>query len=368
MSTQQTVMIVDDNPSNREICNDILCDDYRIVLAENGTQALELISQSPPDVILLDIVMPDISGLEVAESIRTNPETADIPIIILSGKGMSADITDGLKFAEDYVVKPFDIEELLARVRSMARLKAAQDQVKALNLALENQVETRTQQLVESERLALVGQYAAGVVHNLNGALQKVMSSLELIALRPNDGEKYLDTANQGATEMRSIIATILDKNRNEQRIDVQMVDLNDVVRTQLKFWEADPVFKHGVEKVVQLDDGLRPIRSVYSHWSQSFDNLIQNALSATQTTESPKLTISTQTTSSGDCLIVADNGCGMTEQISKQIFDPFFSTKEKGSGLGLASIRAMLEPYGATISVTSAPGQGSIFVINVPR
>lgn len=364
----QIVLVVDDNPENCHICQEVLGDDYTVIMAHDGQHALDVVAATPPDVILMDIMMPRMNGLEAAEHLRKNPVTRDIPIIMISAKSMLDDVVKGLTNAEDYIVKPFNFRELRARVRSMARLKSATDEITRLNRDLESQVEKRTKQLLETEKLAAVGQFAAGVVHNLSGALQIILAGLELAKIDKDNSGEYISNALVGAREMRDIVSTILDKGKNEQRLDRTEINLNDVVTKEMKFWEADTEFRHKVHKAIELDPNLPTINCVYSHWSQSFNNLIRNAIQAMEHVPNKQLTIKTQALADSIRLVVTDSGCGMSHNVQRNLFDPFFSTKgDKGTGLGMASVKAMLDPYGVIIEVDSIPNQGTTITLVLP-
>ena len=368
---RQTVLVVDDHPRNREICEEILSREYEVLLAADGQQALDIAFASPPDVILMDLMMPVMDGMTAIKKLKSDPITVDVPIIVMSAKGMTEDIVNGLDVAEDYIVKPFELSELLARVRSMARLKRALDQARSMNFHLEDLVQERTEQLLSQGKLSIVGQFAAGIVHNLSGALQKVMASLELAQMDLPDRDKYIGTALNSSLEMREIISTILDKGRNEQRLDRVELSLNDVITSALSFWEADREFKYNVDKKIDLSPDLPKLLAVYAHWSQSIDNLIKNALEAMQNSSVKLLTITTSYDGTIIKLIISDTGQGMDNETLENLFNPFFSTKVDGggTGLGLASLKALMEPYGVKISVESTPGKGTTFCLAInPR
>lgn len=368
LAARQTVLVVDDQEQNCHICQEVLSEDYDVIVAHDGRQALELVAANPPDVILMDIMMPNMDGLEAAQYLKKNPETRDIPIIMISARSMLNDVIKGLENAEDYVTKPFDFKELRARVRSMARLKSATDEITRLNRNLESQVEQRTKQLLDSEKLAAVGQFAAGIVHNLSGALQLVLSSLEMARLDKSNSDEYITNALDGAKEMGEIISTILDKGKNEQKLDKRDVNLNDMINQELKFWEADSDFNHHVRKTIELDLSLPTIHCVYSHWSQSFNNLVRNAVQAMEGRSKKHLTIKTQALDGAIRLSISDTGCGMSEEVKRKLFDPFFSTKgDKGTGVGMASVKALLDPYGVEIEIDSTPDRGTTFTLTTP-
>lgn len=365
-SPSQTVLVVDDQSLNRDICVEILSRDYQILQGSNGLEAIEIATGQHPDVILMDLMMPVMDGMTAIRELKTNPGTREIPIIIMSAMGVTDDIVQGLELAEDYIVKPFEVRELSARVRTMARLKSAQDQIKKVNQGLEELVNKRTEQLLEQEKLSIVGQFAAGIVHNLSGALQKVMASLELAQLDVDGRDEYLKTALGSSMEMRQIISTILDKGRNEQRLDKVELSLNELITSSLNFWEADRYFKHEVEKNIELAPDLPPLTVVHAHWSQSIDNLIKNALEAMQPSKQRLLSISTRYDGTHIELTVSDTGTGMDLETLENLFNPFYSTKKEGggTGLGLTSLKALLDPYRVEVKVDSSPGNGSCFTL----
>jgi len=361
---RQTVLVVDDHPRNLDICEEILRDDYDILLASGGQEAIDIASAQLPDIILMDLMMPEMDGMTAITHLKENPLTQDIPVIVMSAMSMTEDIVNGLEIAEDYIVKPFELRELVARVRSIGKLKRAQDQARLLNQRLEELVKKRTDQLLEQEKLSIVGQFAAGIVHNLSGALQKVMASLELAQLDGDNRDQFLQTALTSSLEMREIVATIPDKGRNEQRLDKVELSLNDVITKALSFWEADHYFKNDITKNIDLDPALPMLNVVHAHWSQSIDNLIKNAIEAMQQSDQRQLSISTVYNGTTIKLTVSDTGAGMNEETLNNLFNPFYSTKIDGggTGLGLTSLKALLDPYGVEIDVVSTPEKGSDF------
>lgn len=369
--SRQRVLVVDDHPRNRDICDEILRDSYEVLQASNGMEALEIAASQLPDVILMDLMMPVMDGMTAISHLKKEPLTQDIPVIVMSAMGMTDDIVKGLELADDYIVKPFELRVLLARVRSMARLKQALDQNRMVNQHLEELVQKRTDQLLEQEKLSIVGQFAAGIVHNLSGALQKVMASLELAQMDIDDRDQFLQTALASSLEMREIVSTILDKGRNEQRLDRVQLSLNDIITSALSFWEADRYFKHDIEKCIDLQSDLPTLAVVHAHWSQSIDNLIKNALEAMQQSKRKVLSVSTHFDGTQIELNVTDTGAGMDEETLHNLFNPFYSTKLDGggTGLGLTSLKALLDPYGVKIKVESTPGKGSSFCLIIdPR
>jgi signal transduction histidine kinase len=176
---------------------------------------------------------------------------------------------------------------------------------------------------------------------------------------------------------MEDIITTILRKTREEHSLEERFIDLNAVLTEGLKFLDANPFFKHQVTKNIQLADSLPKIRGLYSDFSQSFNNVIKNALDAMRDSTTKTLTIRTWHDAAGLHVAVADTGKGIDPAMAKRLFQPFQSTKPLagdegpdrpgGTGLGLFMVRTLLKRYGARCSVESTPGEGTSFTISLP-
>jgi len=171
---KQVVLVVDDTPTNIQILMETLKNDYRIVAAVNGARALQLaISDPPPDIILLDIMMPDMDGYEVCARLKANTKTRDIPIIFITAMSEAEDETKGLELgAVDYITKPISPPVVLARVKSHLELKQAREILKNQNVILEQRVEERTKEVLELQR----------VEFDLRAAKEKVENELNIAA------------------------------------------------------------------------------------------------------------------------------------------------------------------------------------------
>jgi len=189
-----TLLIVDDETNNRNvIVAQLKHEGYTIMTAASGEEALELIDQRLPDLVLLDVMMPGISGFDVAEILKSEERTANIPIIMITALGDSNSRLTGLtNGVEEFLTKPVARAELVMRIRNLLRLKEYQDEISTCNSALEGRVANRTKelenanlqlnaaqtQLLQAEKLAALGQLAAGVAHEINNPIGYVNSNL----------------------------------------------------------------------------------------------------------------------------------------------------------------------------------------------
>lgn len=231
-------------------------------------------------------------------------------------------------------------------------------------------------ELLRESKLAEFGALSAGIAHNLNGPLTGILGFCDLMDMR-HPGQQEIEQIRQQATVMKDIVANLLHKSRSERESQPQDLLIEDIIRTELRFLEANLFFKHQVKKVVELDPAAPTLFGVYSDLSQVIGNLLRNAIDAMHKSLVRVLTVRTLSDGRRLTLTVSDTGCGMTEDVRENIFKPFFTTKPKtqdaapgeptGTGLGLSTSRNILARYGAEIAVESEPGQGTAFTITFP-
>ncbi|MDI6789844.1 MAG: hybrid sensor histidine kinase/response regulator, partial [Thermodesulfobacteriota bacterium] len=175
------ILVVDDETNNLKAIKRLLRRDYILEFAQNGDEALKLIPDFNPDLILLDIMMPGIDGYEVCRRLKSDSKTSGIMVLLVSAKSALEDRLRGYEVGtDDYIIKPYEPEELRAKVRILLRLKNAQDELRTVNRDLEKLVAVKTRELVKQERQAIVGQMVQGIVHNLRGPLTVVHVRAEI--------------------------------------------------------------------------------------------------------------------------------------------------------------------------------------------
>ncbi|MBM4464259.1 MAG: PAS domain-containing protein [Chloroflexi bacterium] len=268
------------------------------------------------------------------------------------------------------------------------------------DITLRKQLET---QLVQAEKLSAIGRLAQGIAHNLLTPLTVIRGRTQLIfeeardcfeeklpsllgrlaghelETPPNIAEVYdnirqeLFAIGRGSQTMQEIIDNLMYKSRREQEEHKQLIDINDLLWQELKFLDGDPRFKHYVEKAYNFYETPLYIEGIYSDFSQSFSNLIKNAVDAMEGCEKPVLTITTRCNDECIYVDVHDTGVGIPAEDIPHLFEPFFTTKPisggtlRGTGLGLHSCYQLLRPYGAEFEVKSRPGD-TTFTVKIPR
>ncbi|MBT3760118.1 MAG: hybrid sensor histidine kinase/response regulator [Candidatus Marinimicrobia bacterium] len=395
------ILVVDDIPDNVQLIGQILAGEkYRIAVATNGKQAISIAEKSKPDLVLLDIMMPDMDGYEVCRFMKSKLDMSNIPIIFLTAKTESTDKIKGFEIgAADYITKPFDAMEVLARVKTHLGLKLAIDRVNEYNLDLERMLQERTKELIQTERHAAFSLMIQGIIHNFknpitnlmwnsdflsmqNAKIQSVISSKDIDALEKIDEicknfEHYNSLIMSTLRQLTTMINSLMAKSRSDKSTVHEIIDLNYILNGELDFMNADLDFKNNIIKDIQLSDKKLLVEIVPSDVSQIFQNLIRNAMDALLLHTDPQIPISTGMKKSNVWFKISDNGPGINQSIIKKIFDPFFTTKSKigdetdnkptGTGLGLHSCSEILKSYSGKIEVDSQLGSGTSFTVYLP-
>lgn len=351
-------MVVDDTPGNLRLLGAVLnTEGYRVQAFPRAAMALAAVKKSPPDIILLDINMPEMNGYEMCEQLKASSETRDIPVIMLSALTDSVDKVRGFAVgAADYVTKPFEVDELNARIRTHLDLRAKGLQIEEANRAL---------RALEAARDNLVQM----VVHDLRSPLSAILSNLDY-ALRtplPGDTTEALSESLEAGRGLAKLIDSLLEVSRmeaTEMVLDQRPVDLAVLVKAVSV--EFEPLLKgrslvvHGAESPVVARCDPPIIRRV-------LQNLLGNAI---KFTERDLAVIEVHVKAEGPVfrVVVTDNGPGIAIELQTRIFDKFFQGDDRivretnSTGLGLAFCKLAIESHGGRIGVSSDLGRGSSF------
>ncbi len=270
--------------------------------------------------------------------------------------------------------------KILVRV-AIAAQRDERGQPQSLVISCFNLNEQRLleESLRQAQKLEAVGLLASGLAHNINSPLAAIIVTAEMAQAKYPQVREFQDIM-QAADRIQEIVANLMTKSRQEQSTEEMDIDLNQLVKTELKFLEANLFFKHQVELEVNLEPKLPRIQGLYSDFSQCFYNLVQNALDAMQEVEERKLIVKTGFLEGEGSiyLSIRDTGCGIAQEHLKRIFEPFFTTKPEnhedseqlrpsGTGLGLSTSQQLMDKYCASVEVSSQIERGSEFRITIP-
>jgi two-component system NtrC family sensor kinase len=379
-----TILVIDDTPDNLVIMSNLLEDKYTVKVANRGEKGLKIArSNSPPDLILLDIMMPEMDGYEVCELLKADPKTADIPIIFLTAKNEVDDEISGFTLgAVDYITKPIQAEVTLARIKRHLAIKMVQDKQREAATKLRNQ-------LMYMQKISSMGQLTAGVAHEFNNILGVISGYTEISKMIIEDIQdnnckddlgQNLSAVEKGVKKATHLIQKMLiycNQHNLSERKKIDVKPTVKVINDVLSMLDAADNAKTTLTVSTTCAESIEIDSTALS---QIVTNLINNAHYAIKNVPDGGVEISLQITQSveSNCtacgnvivggshikLSVADNGCGMNAETVLKVFDPFFTTKPVGDGvgLGLSVVSGVVHQAGGHIVVDSKLDEGTVF------
>ncbi|PKN92392.1 MAG: hypothetical protein CVU44_14745 [Chloroflexi bacterium HGW-Chloroflexi-6] len=368
------ILIADDNPviiaATRRVLESA---GYTVISARDGEEALEVTRTQRPNLLLLDVNMPKMDGLETCRRIKSDPQLAGTFIIIMSGTHTDSDSqVNGLNMGADgYIPRPIANRELLARVEAMLRIQAAEQTIKKYSESLEELVAERTrdlreaqEKLVRQERLAALGQLAGSVGHELRNPLTVISNAVYFLKLVQPDADQkikeYLALIEKETGNAEKIISDLLDFARI-QRVERETITVPELVERVLQRYPLPD----SVNISLDFPVGLPSLNVDARQMEQVFGNLALNACQAME--HGGQLKISAAVEADSVKIAVQDNGEGITPENMSKLFEPLFSTKPSGIGLGLPVCKNLVEANGGQIKAESQPGVGSTFTVYFP-
>lgn len=419
------ILVVDDSPTYLEfLVGELQQDGFTVTPVTDGKTALDKVANTPFDCVIVDLVMPEIDGIEVCRQLTVIRRTMDNPIVVLmlTAHETREDMTRGLEAgADDFVGKSNDAAVLKARIRALLRRKffqeenqriieelkskeleavraraekeaaearaAIAEQLERANRELTeaNQKLQETQaQLVHTEKMASLGQLVAGIAHEINNPLSFALNNVYTIGKGLNkllgnlpgaasaDAEKRMNKITQQLSDTRVGLERVRDlvlKLRSFSRLDAGVfgtLDVPESIETVLMFLHNKTKGRIEIKKRFDAPAGLQ---CYPGELNQVFMNLISNAVDAIG--DKGKITISTSTDEKDGMYIVSvqDNGPGVSKENQGRIFDPFFTTKPvgEGMGLGLSISYGIIRSHKGSLEVVSEAGKGAKFIAKIP-
>jgi signal transduction histidine kinase len=383
---KKLLVIDDERPILDVLQMSLTGEGYEVMTAENGNEGLEIFEEFRPKVVLTDIKMPGIDGIEVLKRVKAIDDEAEV--IVITGHGdMDSAIAALQHGASDFINKPIRNDVLtLALERAEKKLEMNQ-RLRDYTENLEQRVEECTtelkqahEELLRSERLATIGETVAGLAHYIKNILSGLRGGLYMVNTGVSKDNR--DMFKEGSSMMERNIERISDlaldllsysKERTPERV---LCDPNEIVA------EAIDIFKekakaHGITLDILADPSLDKAyldrRGIYNVLLNLISNAIDACIYDEDTSKAWKVTVKTGVKSrahSGETVFfeVSDNGTGMTDEVKAKLFTKFFSTKAgKGTGLGLLITQKIIHEHGGEISLESTAGQGATFLVTLP-
>lgn len=361
-----TILVVDDQPINVQLLKRKLeREGIQVSAAYNGAEALQLVKKEKPDLILLDVMMPDMDGIEVCQRLQSDEATRSIPIIFVTARTSKEGKIEGLGVgAVDYITKPIDLDETLARVQTQLRF-----------VAINREMIDLQRRLVEARRAATIGAVTQGIAHNLNNLLGVVIGYLDLIKAyydKPEQVKKNAMHVEEAVHRIVSIIkqlSSLVVKSRPPSlKGNLQRLLESSIARFNTEYKLAAPV---------TIDNPLGELvfETNYEVFEEVVSKILINAWEAygNRPTDPRPISIHTRLLDrpeEGKVVEVRidDEGRGLDEEIRDHIFEPFISSKHTvGVGMGLTVARHALRNLGGEVTVVDREGGGASVFLTHP-
>lgn len=365
--SEYKILIVDDVMSNVLLLKVLLTNEkFAIATASNGRQALEQVEKENLDLVLLDVMMPDMSGFEVAQHLKSNPNTADIPIIFLTALNSTADIVKGFQVgANDFISKPFNKEELIIRVTHQISLVAAKRLILSKTEELQRTIAGR-------DKLYSV------IAHDLRSPMGSIKMVLNMLILNlPSEkigAEMYelLTMANQTTEDVFSLLDNLLKWTKSQigkLNVVYQDVDLVEVTDGVIEIFSMVASLKK--IRIREMKPEKMMVNADIDMLKTVVRNLLSNAIKFSK--ENSEVLVKMEEVDGMAVVSVQDHGCGISEEGQKKLlhtdthFSTFGTNNEEGSGLGLLLCKDFVVKNGGKLWFTSKEGEGSIFSFSIP-
>jgi two-component system sensor histidine kinase/response regulator len=371
-----TILVVDDDQRNVRLMESILRGSgYQVVKAYDGEEALRVVENGPPDLLLLDVMMPKMSGFELCQTLKRRYETRLLPIILVTALNALEDKVQALEFgADDFLSKPINKVELLAKVRSVLRVKGLQDQLELKRMEIEaTNLELIRMQGFKESMMQMV-------VHDLKNPLASIMGNVQLIQMQsveqtpPARLKELLQRTQESARQLMRMILNILQIGKLEERkmtLKLEPVPLHGLVQENVDEMAGLSV-RDDIRLENRLQPDLPPLRADRELLSRVIANLLSNAFK--HTPSGGRVMVDGHRQGESVTLMVSDTGEGIPEDLQPRIFEKFVAGESDASkrmlydsGLGLTFCRLAVECHGGTIWLKSKPGEGTTVFISLP-
>ena len=357
------VLVVDDNADMRDYLLRLLGTEFTVITAADGVEALRIIRDDKPDLVLSDVMMPRLDGFGLLAALRNDPSLRDVPVVLLSARAGEEASVEGLDVgADDYLVKPFSARELAARVKSNLTMARLRREVASAHH--------------DAERMRALGQLTSGVAHDFNNLLMVLRGAVHLVGRRTDDPglRSVLGHATE-AIERGALMTRQLLSFSRRQRLDPQPVDLNGLLEELAPV--LDRAFPENIRVELKLDD-VPVVLLDRTELDAALLNLAVNARDAMPDGGLLRFETKLADAAAGSpphgggrfvCMRVVDSGSGMPPDVAQRAFEPFFTTKPvgKGTGLGLSQVYGFASQSGGRVAINSRTGDGTTVTLYLP-
>ena len=374
--TKPSLLIIEDEPELRSYLVLSLSDEYRVSSATDGEKGLELAFKHKPDLILTDLMLPKVDGLQICANIKGHADFSSTKVILLTARTDEESKMTALENgADDFLTKPFSTTELHTRLKNLANAqqmeKALAQQNRDLSQALQD-LKAAESKLLHSEKLNAIGSLASGLLHEVNNPLNYTIAAAQILQRDPSikadaDLAEMVDDIIEGMDRIKAIVKDLHTFAYPEKADIQQPFLLQDAVNSALRFTAHE---KGAIDITVSIPENAYVVGS-NNHIVQVLINLITNAVKAVSDKTPATIDISAtilpadpETNEKRILVEVRDNGTGIDEKTMSRIFEPFFTTRDIGDGLGmgLSICHTIIENHGGSLNVSSEVGKFTVF------
>lgn len=352
---QPIILIVDDTPTNLSVLfNYLQQTNFKVLIAENGAKALQVVTHLKPDIILLDVMMPELDGFETCARLKADPDLADIPVIFMTALSDTVDKVKGLQLgAVDYITKPVEGEEVVVRIQTHLTMRRLQQDLEAQIAELDAFAHTVAHDL-KTPLAGIVG-YAQILKHEFSAA--HVVEAKHL---------KFVDAIEHGSSEaVRIVDELLLLATVHRNQVSAEPVSTRTIIARMLH--RVTDMITRFQAHLTMPDDW--PAALGYAPWLEEvWYNYITNAIKYGG--EPPHVELGADHQGETIRFWVRDNGNGLSPEAQANLFTEFNRldpSRAEGHGLGLSIVRRIIEKLGGQVGVESEVGQGSLFYFELP-
>jgi len=370
------IVLIDDEADIREVTSLTLKDaGYRVATAADGQAGLELFNQIAPQIVVTDIRMPRISGLEVLEKIKQTGRETEVIVVTAFGD-MDLAIQALRLDASDFITKPINDESLHLALQRARERYSSRKKLRDYTALLEKENANQAR-ILHQDKMMSLGRLAASIVHEINNPLSGILNYLRLMTRILKRGPldaghqdkfgRYLNLVEHETDRCSRIVSNLLTFSRKTPPSHA-LIDFADLIERCLLL-SRHKLKLHDITVSHAVTDHLPPVHGDANQLQQCIINLIFNAIDAMPDGGTLGVSVRAHPDASGVIIGVEDSGIGMSDADRRHIFEPFFTTKSEGYGvgLGLSTVYGIMESHSGTVDVHSTPGRGTTFLLKLP-